>query len=164
MYGFCSSNALYSASFSFRMLLLFQIKSQPDVACKSVCYKRAFNVIFQSSKNWEITFLHEFIFSSSVLLGWYCWKSLAKSREFEKNIKREMAIQTFYALMLRGWKGEPWSPELLGGPKLEGGTWFEMGYLRPLFIPWESLVGTRYVSYQIRSVISCYQFHLQHAR
>ena len=39
MYGFCS-NALHSASLSFRILLLFRIKSQPGVAYESVVYKK----------------------------------------------------------------------------------------------------------------------------
>ena len=43
-------------------LLLIQIKTHPDVAYKSVDYKKAFNVVFQSSKDEEITFPHEFIF------------------------------------------------------------------------------------------------------
>ena len=30
--------------------------------------------------------------------------------------------QTFCTVILGGWKGGPWSPELLGGPKLVGGT------------------------------------------
>ena len=50
MYGFCKSNALYSSSLSFRILLLFRIKSQPGVAYKSVVYKKAFNFVFKSSK------------------------------------------------------------------------------------------------------------------
>ena len=43
----------------FRLLLLFQIKSQPGVAYKSVVYKKAFNLIFTFSKNEEITLPHE---------------------------------------------------------------------------------------------------------
>ena len=39
-------------------LLLFWIKSQPGVACKSVVYKRAFNFVFKSSKNEKITLPH----------------------------------------------------------------------------------------------------------
>ena len=46
MYGFCSRNALYSGSFSFRMLL-FRIKSQLAVAYKSaVCKKKHFTLFF----------------------------------------------------------------------------------------------------------------------
>ena len=41
------------------LLLLFQIKSQPGVAYKSVVYKKAFNLIFKFSKNEEITLPHE---------------------------------------------------------------------------------------------------------
>ena len=39
-------------------------------------------------------------------------------------------------MILRGWKRETLSPELLGGPKLGGQSWFERGELRQLlFIP-----------------------------
>ena len=55
MYGFCSSNALYSTSLSFRMFIFLltpfdtwdcyyfgsKIKSQSDVAYKKVAYKKA---------------------------------------------------------------------------------------------------------------------------
>ena len=50
-YRFCSTNALYSASLSFRMFIIIQIKSQDGVAHESVDYKKAFNVAVQSSKN-----------------------------------------------------------------------------------------------------------------
>ena len=42
--------------------LLFRIKSQPGVAYKSAVYKRAFNVVFKSSKNEKITLPCKFIF------------------------------------------------------------------------------------------------------
>ena len=42
-------------------MLLFWIKS-PGVAYKSVVYKKAFNLVFKSSKNEEITLPHDFIF------------------------------------------------------------------------------------------------------
>ena len=44
------------------LLLLFQIKSQPADAYKSIVYKRTFKVVFTSSKNEKITMPHEFIF------------------------------------------------------------------------------------------------------
>ena len=40
--------------FHLECLLLFQIKSQSDVAHKSVAYKKAFSINFYSSKNEEI--------------------------------------------------------------------------------------------------------------
>ena len=49
-------------SFWYLRLLLFRIKSQPGVVYKSVVYKKACSVVFQSSKNEEMTLLHEFIF------------------------------------------------------------------------------------------------------
>ena len=49
------------------LLLLFQIKSQPADAYKSIVYKRAFKVVFKSSKNEKITMPHEFIF----VFVWY---------------------------------------------------------------------------------------------
>ena len=93
-YGFCKSNALYSASLLFRMfiflltpldtwdiLLVFQIKSQPGVPYKSVAYKkRHYNVVFKSSKNENITLPHEFIFvfiqyfNGAILPGKSCQK------------------------------------------------------------------------------------------
>ena len=48
--------------FHSECLLLFQIKSQPSGAYKSLDYKKGFNVVFWSSKNEEITSPHEFIF------------------------------------------------------------------------------------------------------
>ena len=42
--------------------LLFRIKSQSDVACKSVIYKKVFSVVFRSSENGRINLPHEFIF------------------------------------------------------------------------------------------------------
>ena len=57
MYILCSSNALYSASLSFKLFifilttfdtsdLLFRIISQPGVAFKSIFYKKAHNFVF----------------------------------------------------------------------------------------------------------------------
>ena len=34
-------------------------------------------------------------------------------------------------MILRGWKGGPWSPELLGGPKLDGGPDLKEGISDP---------------------------------
>ena len=72
MYFVCS-NVLYSASLYLECLFLFWliltldiviigVKSQPGVAYKSIFLKKAHNIAFQSSKNEEITFPHEFIF------------------------------------------------------------------------------------------------------
>ena len=66
-------------------------------------------------------------------MGQYCRKSLAKSGGLGKNMKRrdghiggmlftEGLVQTFCKLILRGWKDGPWRTELLGGPKLKGGS------------------------------------------
>ena len=66
-------------------------------------------------------------------MGQYCRKSLAKSGGLGKNMKRrdghiggmlfiEGLVQTFGKLILRGWKDGPWRTELLGGPKLKGGS------------------------------------------
>ena len=52
-------------------MLLFLIKSQPGVAYKNVVYKKVCNVIFQSSKNEEMTLSHEFTF---VFIGWWLEK------------------------------------------------------------------------------------------
>ena len=60
MYGFCSNNALYSASFSAKMFIISD-EISAGVAYKSVAYKKAFNAIFQSSRNEEIILPHEFI-------------------------------------------------------------------------------------------------------
>ena len=75
--------------FHLECLLLFRIKSQPGVAYKSVVYKKAFKVVFKSSKNEKLTLPHECLFLclSGISLGRYCRKSLAKSG-FGKNIKR----------------------------------------------------------------------------
>ena len=48
--------------FHLECLLLFGIKSQPEDAYKSVFYNRAFNVVFNSSKNEKMTLSQEFIF------------------------------------------------------------------------------------------------------
>ena len=70
MYGFCSSNALYPASLLFRMFI-FILSPFDTWDC---CYfglnlslvlltKKASNVVFQFSKNEEITLPHELIFA-----------------------------------------------------------------------------------------------------
>ena len=51
VYGFLAVMLFTQQVFHLECYYYFEIKSQPDVAYKSVCYKRAFNVIFQSSKN-----------------------------------------------------------------------------------------------------------------
>ena len=66
-------------------MLLFQIKSQPGVAYKTVSYiKKAFNAVLNSSKHGEIIFSfgYNFVFIP------YCQKKLPKVGGFEKNIKR----------------------------------------------------------------------------
>ena len=47
--------------------------------------------------------------------------------------------------VLRGWKGGPWSPELLGTPKVEG-AWFERGRLtgRPNLQLWFFMPSERF--------------------
>ena len=68
------------------------------------------------------------LFLSGISLGRYCRKSLAKSVGFRKNIKR--GNSHVWALSIEGGfkpthydierlKGEPQTPEFLGGPKLE---------------------------------------------
>ena len=42
--------------------LLFRIKSQPGAAYKSAVYKRAFNVVFKSSKNEKNNFAMQVYF------------------------------------------------------------------------------------------------------
>ena len=56
MYGFSCSK------YSLSNKLLFQIKYQPDFACKSVSYKEACSVVLQSTKYGEVTLPREFIF------------------------------------------------------------------------------------------------------
>ena len=95
MYRFCSSNALYTENLSKIFQLLFQIKSQLGVAYKSVNYKKAFNVVFWSSKNEEITVPDEFIF---VFMMYFIGailseKSCRKQRVQKKYEKGGMAIQ-----------------------------------------------------------------------
>ena len=94
MYRFCSSNALYTENLSKIFQLLFQIKSQLGVAYKSVNYKKAFNVVFWSSKNEEITVPDEFIF---VFMMYFIGvilseKSCRKQRVQKKYEKGGMAI------------------------------------------------------------------------
>ena len=88
IYGFCSSNALYSASLSFRMIifililfnlylldfLLFWMKSQPSVAYKSIFFKKKHVTLFFSvlkMKKW-LCHISLFFCLSSISLGWYC--------------------------------------------------------------------------------------------
>ena len=68
--------------------------SQLGVAYKSVNYKKAFNVVFWSSKNEEITVPDEFIF---VFMMYFIWailseKSCRKQRVQKKYEKGGMAI------------------------------------------------------------------------
>ena len=69
--------------------LLFHIKSQPGVSYRSVDYNKAFNVVFWSSKNKEITFSHEFIlvfilyFIGTILLEKSCQKQRVQE-EYKK--------------------------------------------------------------------------------
>ena len=66
-------------------MLLFQIKSQPGVAYKSVSYiKKAFNAVLNSSKHEEIIFS----FGSIFVFIPYCQKKLPKVGGFGKNTKR----------------------------------------------------------------------------
>ena len=69
-----------------------------------------------------------FLYLSCISVGQYYQKTLAKSRGLGQNIKKgslyrgvvyRWGIQTSWVQILRGWKGEPWGSELLGGPKLE---------------------------------------------
>ena len=54
-------------------LLLFRIKSQPDVAYQSVTYKKARDIVLSSSKREEVIFTYEFIFVfTPISLGRYC--------------------------------------------------------------------------------------------
>ena len=50
------------------------------------------------------------------------WKEYKKGHGHIEGVVNGWGIQTFCTLILRGWKGGPWSPELLGGPDLKGGT------------------------------------------
>ena len=74
MYGFCSSNAFYSVSLSFRTSILllnpfdtddcyyFGLNLNQVLPIKVLFIKTACNVVFKSSKNEKITLPHEFIF------------------------------------------------------------------------------------------------------
>ena len=132
MYGFCRS----STHIFHLECLLFWVKSQPGVAYKQVVYKKAFNLVFKSSKTEEITLLHEFIF----VFIWYfigailLEKSCQKWGIQKKNIKRGMSIyrgaQTFCML----WYWEAGRGEL--GVLNYWGDLNWRGDFRPLFIPW----------------------------
>ena len=50
--------------------LLFRIKSQPGVAYKSAVYKRAFNVVFKSSKNEKNNFAMRVYFCVYLVSHW----------------------------------------------------------------------------------------------
>ena len=73
-------------------------------------------------------------------------KVLPKAGGSEKNTKKgdghieglpiEGRFKPFAYYDTERLKGRTWSPELLGGPKLEGGDLILNGDLRPLFIPW----------------------------
>ena len=67
--GVCSNNPLQLASIPFSMVffllnpfntrdLLFRIKSQISVPYKSAAYKKECNIVVQSSKHKEISFLY----------------------------------------------------------------------------------------------------------
>ena len=57
--------------------------------------------------------------------------------------------QTFCTLILGGWKGGLWSPELLGGPKLVGGT-------SSLYHVWFDLISSFYVALCLQQFGSSY--------
>ena len=94
------------------VLLPFRIKSQPGIAYKSVAYKKACNVVLQSSKYEEITLSHGFIFVFiSYFLGGDIGKRMfAKVESLEKKDKKRGLlkrrglsidgewVQTFYTL------------------------------------------------------------------
>ena len=84
-YGFCSSNALYSASLSFRMFIFFGVLLILEIVTIWDVYKKACNV-FYSSKNEEITLPHEVYFCVLPIFHWgdIVGKSLAKSVGFRK--------------------------------------------------------------------------------
>ena len=66
--------------------LLFQIKSQPGVAYKSAVYKRAFNVVFKSSKNEKKKFAMRVYFCVYLVSHWgnLVRRVLSKARGLEK--------------------------------------------------------------------------------
>ena len=86
---FCSNNALYSASFSFTMLIfLLTIDSQSDVTYKDVAYKKhvaLFCILLNIRKYLSLTSL--FLYLSGVSFGRYCQK-MSKVEGWEKRHKR----------------------------------------------------------------------------
>ena len=78
--------------FHLECLLLFRIKSQSDVACKSVIYKKVLSVVFRSSKNGRINLPHEFIFVfiwhfiGPILSEKFCQRRGEGGKGFGKNI------------------------------------------------------------------------------
>ena len=66
--------------------LLFRIKSQPGVAYKSAVYKRAFNVVFKSSKNEKNNFAMRLYFCIYLVPHWgnLVRRVLSKARGLEK--------------------------------------------------------------------------------
>ena len=66
--------------------LLFRIKSQPGVAYKSAVYKRAFNVVFKSSKNEKNNFAMQVYFCVYLVSHWgnLARRVLSKVRGLEK--------------------------------------------------------------------------------
>ena len=66
--------------------LLFRIKSQPGVAYKSAVYKRAFNVVFKSSKNEKNNFVMRVYFCVYLVSHWgnLFRRVLPKTRGLEK--------------------------------------------------------------------------------
>ena len=116
--------------------LLFRTKSQPGVVYESVAYKRALNVAFRSSKNEKITLPHKFIFafiwcfiraifSEKSCQKWGVWKNI------KRGVGHRKGVQTFCTI-LRGWKGAPWSTELLGDTNWRGELIWKGGPLTSL--------------------------------
>ena len=66
--------------------LSFRIKSQPGVAHKSAVYKRAFNVVFKSSKNEKNNFAMQVYFCVYLVSHWgnLVRRVLSKARGLEK--------------------------------------------------------------------------------
>ena len=117
-----------------KCLLLFQIKSQPGVAYKSVDYKKAL-LFFSLLKMIKFTTWVYFCFS----LGQYCWKSPAKSRGFAKNIKRWDGYIGGLSIKGGWFKPAHWHWEAERGDLWPLNYWGKQnwrGDMRTLFIPW----------------------------
>ena len=123
-YGFCSSNALYSASLPFRMFIFlltpfdtsdcyyFKINLSQVLLVKVLLTKKACNIVFWSSKNEEITLPQEFTFvfiqyfNGTILLKNSCQKQVVL-KKYKKwgcpsngatRIVSERGVQTFCKL------------------------------------------------------------------